>query len=405
MAVKPSNDQAPVWARSDVFPLKPSVSSDSGAFFAYGYIDGRGNQVGVESIDELVAKVGECDEGIDLVWSPDSEYLVAPEQVPELRQVLWQRRRKWALRDVEDGKRMSLVFAAITLWLVYAGYRNTGGNLMLALRGARVGIAAIFLLMFGLIPLYEGWKTLRKGEPHSEEEWLDEAAESRFDSWLARQKTPLTTALLVVMVITGLTQLWLERGLDWSARSVMKAGLLKTPGSEAWRYLTAPFVHGNLLHWLMNAAALKYIARRVESLARWPHVLIVLVISAFVGGLATAAFTSAPSVGASGGIMGLLGFLLVFETLHSGLVPKPSRRRLLAGVIFTVLMGLFGFQFIDNAAHAGGLLAGMAYAWLVFPASKSVHRPTILGKDRIVAGVAAAVIVLGLLVTLLKLTH
>jgi membrane associated rhomboid family serine protease len=111
-----------------------------------------------------------------------------------------------------------------------------------------------------------------------------------------------------------------------------------------------------------------------------------------VGGEASARFLDAPSVGASGGLMGWLGFLLVFETLHSALVPRSAKRRLIGGVLMTALIGLVGYRFIDNAAHFGGLLAGMVYAGIVFPKSVSVLRPKMNATDRIVGMASLAVI-------------
>lgn len=390
---------APVWAREDAFPAKPV----SGASSFYGFVNSKGDQVSAESIDDLLEKINKTRSSVDVVWTPDHPRLQAPEEVPELRTILWKRRSHLAELDIENGKRMCLVFGAITLWILYASYRNTNGDITRMFLSPTLGICGILLLMFGLLPLYEGWKTLRKGKPSSEEEWLAEAEESRFDSWLYRQKVPATYFLMAMMIASGMAQFYLERGLDWSALSVGRAGLLKQGNVESWRFLTAPFLHGNLLHWVMNAAALLYLGRRVELLARWPHVIIVMFGSAMVGGLATSYFLAAPSVGASGGIMGLLGFLLVFETWHKRLVPKSSRRRLVAGVIVTVLMGAIGFQFIDNAAHAGGLIAGMGYALIGFPVSKSPHRPAILKQDRWIAFTMMGIILGGLILVFSKL--
>jgi membrane associated rhomboid family serine protease len=218
-----------------------------------------------------------------------------------------------------------------------------------------------------------------------------------------RQRLSATYFLIAVMIASGLVQFFIERGLNWFEYSVDRAGLLKHDDVEWWRFLTAPFLHGNLLHWLMNTAAILYLGRRVELLARWPHVIIVIFGSAWLGGIASSHFLAAPTVGASGGIMGLLGFLLIFETQHRSLVPKSSRRRLLAGVIVTAMMGVLGYQFIDNAAHAGGLVAGMSYAFIVFPVSKSPRRPAILRQDRWIAFAMAGVILGGLVLVFSKL--
>jgi membrane associated rhomboid family serine protease len=167
---------------------------------------------------------------------------------------------------------------------------------------------------------------------------------------------------------------------------------------------TAPLLHGNLVHFLMNAAALLYLGKRMEVFARWPHVPLVFLFAACVGGEASARFLTAPSVGASGGLMGWLGFLLVFEWLHRRLVPRAATRRLLAGVVLTALIGVIGFRFIDNAAHAGGLLAGMLYAVIVFPKSSSPQRPASTVTDRIAGGLAFAAIAASALFAIVRVT-
>ncbi|MEZ7956807.1 MAG: rhomboid family intramembrane serine protease [Rubritalea sp.] len=387
---------SPVWAKEDAFSSKPTSG-------LYGFMNRKSNEIPAEDIDDLVKKINKTRTSVDLIWTPSHPSLQVPEEVPELRAALWKRRSHWAEVDLDNGKRMCLLFGAVMLWNLYAGYSNTNGELAKILLSPSLGICGILLLIFGLIPLYEGWKTLRKGKPSGEEEWQAEADESRFDSWMYRQRLSATYFLIAVMIASGLVQFFIERGLNWFEYSVDRAGLLKHDDVEWWRFLTAPFLHGNLLHWLMNTAAILYLGRRVELLARWPHVIIVIFGSAWLGGIASSHFLAAPTVGASGGIMGLLGFLLIFETQHRRLVPKSSRRRLLAGVIVTAMMGVLGYQFIDNAAHAGGLVAGMSYAFIVFPVSKSPHRPAILRQDRWIAFAMAGVILGGLVLVFSKL--
>ena len=158
---------------------------------------------------------------------------------------------------------------------------------------------------------------------------------------------------------------------------------------EWWRLLTAPLLYGNLVHFLMNAAAMAYLGKRLEFFARWPHLPLVFLFAACIGGEVSVRFIAAPSVGASGGLMGRLRFLLVFKTLHKNLIPRRARRRLAAGA---ALIGIIGYRFIDNAAHTGGLLAGMTYAAIVFPRSSSPERPGSTLTDKLAGGGALAVL-------------
>lgn len=380
----------PVWARPEAFPAKPMTG-------VFGFQDVKGKRHSTESLVALKLMIEKSKLGVELVWSPDSDYLVAPEELVGLRKVLVKRRSVWARNDVTSGRRLSLVMGVATLWAGYAVYQNNQGDWRAVLNAPTVAVTAIMLLIFGLVPLYEGWKELRKVGKRDDEYWRKEVADARFDSWLSLKLTPVTFILLAMMIVTCTAQWYGSGGINWAEETVTRVGLLKSTavgGDPWWRYLTAPLVHGNLVHWLMNFAALRYLGRRAEVLARWPHMILVFVISAFTGGMATVYFMpDIPSVGASGGILGLLGFLLVFETLHRSLVPKSASKRLLAGLVMVGVMGALGFSFIDNAAHAGGLIAGMVYALIVFPPSASASRPDILRKDRIIGACGLAVLV------------
>ena len=313
--------------------------------------------------------------------------MVVPEEVPELREVLVEAARRGAREDMRaGGRRLAMIGVFVA---VIALVEWSQGGFGAVLRSVWIGGGLLLALIFGAIPWYRGWKEMRRierggvGDP-------EDVADSRFETWLALQRAPVTWFLLGLMGLVGVFQLLPSDGL-------VAAGLMKDKylQGEWWRLFTGPWLHGNPLHWAMNAAALLYLGRRTEVLARWPHLALVLLVSALAGGIASVKWLAAPTVGISGGLLGLLGFLLVFETLHRRLVPVTARRRLLAGVAVIALMGLLGFRFIDNAAHAGGLVAGMAYALLVFPPSSSALRPKMLRRDAAAGSLALALLTAG----------
>lgn len=356
-----------MWARLEAFPNAPS---------GWGWADRKGGQHPVESLDALADSIrSDRSSAVDLVWTPDQPCMVVPEQVPLLFHALFAARRRWAAADLDHGKGQLKLFGfGVLAMLAYTYYLDHAVH-----TSANVGLALVLFVMFALIPWYQAWKRSRELHDWTPATMASSVPVLRFETWLDLQKSPATRLVAALMVLVGAAQLVFPD-------SIGHAGLNKTAyhQGETWRLLTAPFLHGGLLHWFMNMGALLYLGRRVEVFARWPHVPLVFLFSAWVGGEASARFVAAPSVGASGGLMGWLGFLLVFETLHARLVPRSSRRRLLAGILLTAVIGLIGYKFIDNAAHLGGLLAGMAYAAIVFPTSSSAHRPLTTLTDKIV---------------------
>jgi membrane associated rhomboid family serine protease len=388
-----TDDDLPVWARADAFPA---------AGPGWGWVDRKGRRVACAGFEELSqAIVKDAGARVDLVWTPQAPGYVLPEEIPALHPALREARIRWAKWEIEEGKRQMLMFgAAFGVMLAWNGFKT--GRI---LSSGSVGLALLLFFIFGFLPWYQGRKRLRKALIWAAGEMAADAPVLRFETWLTVQKAPATRLLLVLMAVVGLVQVIVEWREPLPMVTVGMAGLTKYGGAatEWWRLLTAPFLHGHWLHWLMNASALAYLGKRVEIFARWPHLMLAFLVSAWIGGEASARFTQSPSVGASGGLMGLLGFLLVFETLHRRLVPESARRRLLAGVVLTAAIGFVFHRFIDNAAHAGGLVAGMVYAALVFPKSASPHRPRTTMADVVLGGAALGLLVCSALLACSKM--
>ncbi len=383
----------PVWARADAF-------SEAGP--GWGWVDRKGRRVACAGFEELAnAIVKDAGARVDLVWTPDAPGFVLPEEIPVLHPALREARIRWAGWEIEEGKRQMLMFgAAFGVLLAWNGFKT--GKIMAS---GSTGLALLLFLILGFIPWYQGRKRLKKARIWAAGEMAADAPVLRFETWLSIQKSPATRLLLGLMALAGLVQVVVEIREPLPMATFWKAGLTKYAGAATdwWRLLTAPFLHGHWLHWLMNASALAYLGKRVEVFARWPHFAMAFAISAWIGGEASARYMKQLSVGASGGLMGLLGFLLVFESMHRRLVPESARRRLLAGVVLTAVIGVVFSDFIDNAAHAGGLIAGMVYAALVFPPSSSPHRPRTTTVDVVLGGAALGLLVCSAVLACLKM--
>lgn len=395
-----------VWAREEAFPK---------AGEGYGWLDRKGGRHSCASFEELSKTIREdSSSAVNLVWTPNSPFCHVPEEIDELAEPIQQIRKRWATDDLADAQyRMRNFGIGLVVIFGYMAFQGWGlfnereiangldlglferlGFILKALAASTsVGLALLAFLIYAFIPWYQARKKMgeikRLGGNIAPNVPL-----IRFEAWLDAQKAPVTWILLGILTLVFLVQVIHDKSILGFRESIERAGLVKDVyrGGEYWRLLTAPMLHGGLIHFVMNALALLYLGKRVEVFARWPHVPMVFLFSALVGGEASARFLDAPSVGASGGVMGWLGFLLVFETLHTALVPRSAKRRLIGGVLMTALIGLVGYRFIDNAAHFGGLIAGMAYAAIVFPKSSSVMRPKMNVADRIVGTGSLAVI-------------
>lgn len=399
-------DDQPVWARDDAFPKAPH---------GWGWVDYKGKLHPCDSGDALIAAIREDrDAGVALAWTPLHPHMVLPEEVEGATTAILASRKRRAADDLEDARDklrwFGWMLGGLSLFMLYQGWKfapheaSAAERLVFALRALlnsfSIGITLLMFLIFAFIPWYQSRKRIAELS-----HWTGGDIEAvvpllRFETWLEWQKAPVTRFLLALVSIVGLAQL-LPGGDSVQAAGLVKEAYLRD--GEWWRLFTAPFLHGHPLHFLMNAAALIYLGKRIEVFARWPHVPLVFLFAACIGGEASARFLAAPSVGASGGLMGWLGFLLVFESLHGRLVPRKARRRLLAGVLLTGLIGAIGYKFIDNAAHLGGLFAGMLYAAIVFPKSASPLRPRSTITDRIAGAAATAALVLSALAAVLAL--
>lgn len=133
---------------------------------------------------------------------------------------------------------------------------------------------------------------------------------------------------------------------------------------EWWRILTSMFIHIGFIHLFMNMIALFYLGTAVERIFGPAKFLIIYFLGGIVGGLASFAFTTNVSAGASGAIFGLFGAILFFGLKERKLFLQTIGRPILIIIVFNVIIGFTAPQ-IDNSAHLGGLLAGFLSSGIV----------------------------------------
>ncbi len=170
-----------------------------------------------------------------------------------------------------------------------------------------------------------------------------------------------------------------------------------------WRLVTATFEHVGALHLTTNMWCLWNLGLLGEPLLG-PWGLVATYILTGVAGnlLSTAMHPSIVGAGASGSVFGIAGILIVLLSNKKLPVPWPELKKLRKSVIWFALLNLaiglgtsihdFGVH-IDNMAHIGGCLSGLALGVPLLPRMTS-GRAKYLARQKVVFPVAALILAL-----------
>ncbi|MEZ5963471.1 MAG: rhomboid family intramembrane serine protease [Planctomycetota bacterium] len=149
---------------------------------------------------------------------------------------------------------------------------------------------------------------------------------------------------------------------DW-ARTTLSAIGDEIQDGESWRLLTYAFVHGNLLHVLVNAASLLALGPTLERWLGSARFAVLYLVGALGGSVAGVFWHSAqtPLVGGSGALFAMMGAILALN-MRGGrhlldFLDHSGARSFLGTIVANLVLGWI-IPYVSNAAHLGGMLAG-----------------------------------------------
>jgi membrane associated rhomboid family serine protease len=148
-----------------------------------------------------------------------------------------------------------------------------------------------------------------------------------------------------------------------------------------WQLVTYAFLHGSLLHLAFNMFALYMFGgalERVFGTRRYLTLYFVSVLSAAATQLVVAMLSGAiyPTIGASGGVFGLLlAYGMYFPHNRVMLlfppIPMPARTFVVLYAVLELFLGVTGSQEgVAHFAHLGGMIG----AWLLLRYWRGVRR-------------------------------
>ncbi|WP_274968008.1 rhomboid family intramembrane serine protease [Succinimonas amylolytica] len=181
----------------------------------------------------------------------------------------------------------------------------------------------------------------------------------------------VTGLTITVCIVIFLLQSFMDSGLSRPVFDALSLNAEKFRQGEYWRIITPAFMHFGLMHIAFNTVIFGVLGWQIEKFLSSSRLLVLLVIAAIVGNVSEYCILAgehemAPENfgGLSGAVDGVIGYLAVISRYPA----LPVRMRMMPGLfiitlIMIVVAGLF-MNGIANAAHVGGLIAGLAMGGL-----------------------------------------
>jgi len=172
---------------------------------------------------------------------------------------------------------------------------------------------------------------------------------------------------------------------------------------QIWRLFTPALLHASLLHIGFNMYALLSFGTGLERHFGHGRFLLLYVLGAFAGNVASFLFTSGNSLGASTAIFGLLSAEGVFLYQNRKLFAGQFRNAI-GNIIFIAAINLFiigSLPGIDNWGHIGGLLGGLIFTsfagplWEIEGISPAYHLVDRRPLREVIIGAATVVLIFG----------
>ena len=354
--------------REDGLPWSaPPALAEKPHGIRYGYVamDAERRQPALHEcqLEELEEKVS-SGEALEVVV-PEYKNLAPPSIVESLWPAVQKRERMRREKERQNAIFNVCLFGGITIYSIRSADRAWQIILMM-------------FVLFGLVPLVQYLIGAVRRRLKGEETFAEMRERTLFAFWLGAGDVPATRwcvrGLIAVFAVQVLAPALASQNPIGAALQYLfvvspasiEAGALVKPlvrEGETWRLLTCGLLHGGLLHIGFNAMAFSAVGAVLERFYGRAILLLTFFLSVLGGSLASQLLMpDTTSLGASGGVLGLVGFLLVVGLHYRGALPADFAKSIIRSVLFMAAIGFLAKDYIDNAAHGGGFLVGCLIA-------------------------------------------
>ena len=262
-------------------------------------------------------------------------------------------------KAIQVSSNHSIGDQAIVLKPIYTPFSNRLGTKLPWMIGTfLVGVLIILLfLLFSKIDS-RGLRNFNQGKPVK-----SDTMDLFKELYNPNGPTPAIGILIALnLIVFIITLLFGVDAISPTAQELLEVGgnrRANVANGEYWRLLTSVFIHGGIIHLVMNLVGIFLAGMFLEEKLGRKNMILYFLITGVAGSITSVLWhDNTVSIGASGAIFGYFGLLLAFNIFK--IISKDQQ-----GIIWNILIFyggislLFGiFNGIDNAAHFGGLLMG-----------------------------------------------
>lgn len=171
--------------------------------------------------------------------------------------------------------------------------------------------------------------------------------------------TPMTLLLVTLNTIVLLINLiFIHLFNTYELTNLLAVSHYEVSSGEYYRLVTSTFLHVGVSHFLFNIFALYILGKFVEGIYTPWHMLITYLAAGSIASLFSLVFiTEGISLGASGGVYGLLGLIIIHLLITRKIKAKLIVQIIAVFVVVSVLSMFFAN--INHYAHIGGLIVGV----------------------------------------------
>jgi membrane associated rhomboid family serine protease len=217
----------------------------------------------------------------------------------------------------------------------------------------------------------------QKSEPEPQKVRVARAADDE-PTILEKARAAPVTAIITALNVAVFVWIWRHGGIDKTGAALEYGSVeaLHVWAGEYWRVVSYMFLHGGVMHLVMNMYVLVGWGPPLErALGTKRFVLFYFLTGIAAGctsvigaGLFPGTHSVNGSVGASGALFGIIGAVLALRRRMLGsfqaFFADKGVRSILVQIGLWTAIGAYALN-LDNAAHLGGFVSGFAACWVM----------------------------------------